>query len=131
MLEAEMMAQRLPSKENNGIDDGEKSGESAVSISAGKRLAHLQLAKFILVDFPVQIALVNYLLSWYDRSGVRCQMCLFDLEHCHADNLWHLGNIAVILFILGSAGLTMMLLMKYHKDRTLELKLTFFACLRI
>lgn len=45
-------------------------------------------------------------------------MCLFDIEHCQADNLWHLVNIAVILFILASAVLTTMLLLKFYRDRT-------------
>ncbi|CAD7923843.1 unnamed protein product, partial [Amoebophrya sp. A120] len=81
-----------------------------------KHLAYVQLAKFAICDFPVQISLVGYFLNWYDRSGMRCQMCLFDVDHCQADYLFHGVNIFVVLFILASAALTSLLLVKYHRD---------------
>eukprot|EP00392_Amoebophrya_sp_AT5.2_P008979 g9007.t1 len=81
-----------------------------------RRLAQLQLAKFVCCDFPVQISLVGYFLNWYDKSGMRCQMCLFDIDHCEVDYLFHGLNVFVVFFILGSAALTSLLLVKYHRE---------------
>lgn len=57
-------------------------------------------------------------MNRYDKTGMRCQMCLFDESTCTPDSLWHAVNIFLILFILGSAGLTSMLLVKFWRDRS-------------
>ncbi|CAD7953091.1 unnamed protein product [Amoebophrya sp. A25] len=82
-----------------------------------KQLTYVQLAKFVFCDFPVQVSLVGYFLSWYDRAGMRCQLCLFDMETCQADYIFHGVNVFVVVFILLSAVLTSLLLVKYHRDK--------------
>jgi len=85
--------------------------------SNDKTLAYAQLVKFAFCDFPTQISLVYYLVGWYDRNGMRCQMCLFDLDHCQTSYAFHGVNLFSVLFILSSAILTSLLLLKFHRDK--------------
>lgn len=79
--------------------------------------SQVQLSKFILCDFPVQISLVSYFLNWYDRAGMRCQLCLFDEAQCQPDNIFHLLNVLIIFFILTSAVVTSLLLLKFQREK--------------
>jgi len=101
-----------------------------------KALCYVQCAKFLCVDFPVQLALVHFLLSWYDKSGMRCQLCLLDPDNaCSSDSMWHFLNVFMMGFILTSAIITSMLLVKFHQESLVgpksEEQRAFTRCLQI
>lgn len=59
--------------------------------------------KFIAQDLPQQICIVAYLYAWYATNGLRCQMCLFHVEHCEEEHPLHTGNLLLLLFTALSA----------------------------
>lgn len=61
------------------------------------------LAKFILQDVPVQVCMVLYLFGWYGSSGWRCQLCLFQPQHCGDEEPFSALNLAALAGAVGSA----------------------------
>jgi hypothetical protein len=60
--------------------------------------------KYWLVDVPLQVCLVMYLYHWYRNSGMRCQLCLFDPEHCEDEHPLHFSNgLLCAVTVLSSA----------------------------
>lgn len=59
--------------------------------------------KFILQDMPQQIAMVMYLLGWYEADGLRCQLCLFRSDLCTAGHALNFVNMASLLVTLLSS----------------------------
>ncbi|CAD7961086.1 unnamed protein product [Amoebophrya sp. A120] len=49
-----------------------------------KMFTKLVLLKFLLQDLPLQLCAAVYLHAWYGQNGMRCQMCLFDEDHCNS-----------------------------------------------
>eukprot|EP00397_Hematodinium_sp_SG-2012_P043536 GEMP01048415.1.p1 GENE.GEMP01048415.1~~GEMP01048415.1.p1 ORF type:complete len:315 (+),score=44.43 GEMP01048415.1:479-1423(+) len=73
-----------------------------------KLLSIASIIKFTFADVPIQVGLVTYLLAWYDRAGLRCQLCLFSPDHCDIgeSHYLHFANMMACLFILGSCAAT-------------------------
>ena len=42
----------------------------------------IMLSKFLLQDLPMQFVIATFLYGWYGKAGLRCQLCLFDADHC-------------------------------------------------
>jgi len=72
----------------------------------GPQRFHLIVAaKFVLLDVPQQVCIVLYLLGWYEASGLRCQLCLFEPRHCVAESAFHTTNLlAILCTLLSSTG---------------------------
>lgn len=69
----------------------------------GHKFHLVVLAKFILQDLPQQLCIVLYLLGWFEATGLRCQLCLFNPQHCGADDAFHFTNSLAIMFTLLSS----------------------------
>lgn len=72
-------------------------------ISDSRRFHMIVMAKFFLQDLPQQICIVLYVLGWYEESGLRCQLCLFDVKYCSTENPFHLFNLIAFGSTLVSA----------------------------
>jgi len=72
-------------------------------VEGGKLLRRVIALKFFMQDIPQQMCIVAYLYAWYGRNGLRCQMCLFHLAHCDAEDPLHLTNALVVFFTVASA----------------------------
>jgi len=68
----------------------------------GFKFHGLVLAKFFLQDVPQQLCLVLYLLGWYEASGLRCQLCLFQPEYCRGESAFHITNTIAMACSLAS-----------------------------
>mmetsp|Transcript_22306 Transcript_22306/g.51053 ORF Transcript_22306/g.51053 Transcript_22306/m.51053 type:complete len:453 (+) Transcript_22306:137-1495(+) len=69
----------------------------------GRRFHMIVLGKFMLQDFPQQACIVLYILGWYEASGLKCQMCLFDPQHCSDEHPFHFSNAVACLCVLLSS----------------------------
>jgi len=69
----------------------------------GKRFHAIVLGKFIVQDIPQQVCIVLYVLGWYEAAGLRCQMCLFDPQHCTPEHPFHFSNAVAFLCVLLSS----------------------------
>lgn len=85
-----------------------------------RRFHLVVLAKFILQDVPQQICFVLYLFGWYEAGGLRCQLCLFDAEHCSDEDAFHFSNVVVVGLILVSSLANQLLIRPVRKRRYTE-----------
>lgn len=61
------------------------------------------VAKFFMQDVPQQVCVVLYFFGWYEASGLRCQLCLFESAYCGAEHPFHFANLVALTFTLLSA----------------------------
>merc|ERR1712226_577636 len=61
------------------------------------------MVKFLLQDVPQQLCIVLYLAGWFEASGLRCQLCLFNPAHCGDQQAFHLANLAALTCCLLSS----------------------------
>lgn len=66
--------------------------EGTARIVAGHGFHRIVAAKFALQDVPQQVCIVLYILGWYEASGLRCQLCLFNPLHCGQEDAFHFAN---------------------------------------
>lgn len=72
-------------------------------VDSCRLLRRVICVKLIAQDLPQQICVVAYLYAWYATNGLRCQMCLFYVEHCEVEHPLHTGNLLLLLFTALSA----------------------------
>jgi len=89
------------------------------------------LAKFFLQDTPQQICIVLYLLGWYEANGLRCQMCLFDPQHCVMEHPFHIANLVVITCVFLSSMANQLLIRPAFKKTYTEDDICVQYCIRI
>ncbi|CAE8605147.1 unnamed protein product, partial [Polarella glacialis] len=68
-----------------------------------RRFHSVVFAKFLLQDAPQQICVVLYLFGWYEAAGLRCQLCLFEPQHCGYEDPFHFGNTVALSCLLLSS----------------------------
>jgi len=79
-------------------------GVATQQVRAGTYRFHLVVAaKFLLQDLPQQACIVLYLYGWYEASGLRCQLCMFNAEHCGAEHPFHATNALAFACVLLSS----------------------------
>lgn len=79
------------------------------------------LVKFLVQDLPTQICIVLYLFGWYEASGLRCQLCLFEPQYCGDEHPFHWSNLIALLCCLLSSCANQILVRpavkhKYNED---------------
>lgn len=98
----------------------------------GHRFHAIIFAKFMLQDVPQQICLILYIFGWYDASGLRCQLCLFDPKHCSNEEAFHSLNVLAFGCTLMSAVANQLLLVRpVNKKEWTEDDLCFQQFLRV
>merc|ERR1712046_115954 len=87
----------------------------------GKYWFHLVVvAKFLLQDVPQQVCVILYLLGWYEAEGLRCQLCLFDMDHCGVEEPFHFANAIAFGCVLLSSVANQLLVRPIIKKRYTE-----------
>jgi len=89
------------------------------------------LAKFLVQDAPMQICIVLYLIGWYDPSGLRCQLCLFEPRHCSGEQAFNMVNLAALVCALLSAAAHQLLIRPVHRKAYTEDEVSIHYCIRI
>ncbi|CAD7970035.1 unnamed protein product [Amoebophrya sp. A25] len=86
----------------------------------GSRLfTRLAVGKFCLQDFPQQFFLGLYFHAWYAENGMRCQLCLFEPEHCELENEFPLSwQNALLLVSLVVSALSTQFLVNPSENKT-------------
>ncbi|CAE7451257.1 unnamed protein product, partial [Symbiodinium sp. CCMP2456] len=85
-----------------------------------RRFHMVVFIKFFLQDAPQQTCFVLYLFGWYEASGLRCQLCLFDSAHCSDEDGFHFANIVSIGCILLSSLANQLLIRPARKRKYTE-----------
>eukprot|EP00930_Biecheleria_cincta_P091278 TRINITY_DN80806_c0_g1_i1.p1 TRINITY_DN80806_c0_g1~~TRINITY_DN80806_c0_g1_i1.p1 ORF type:complete len:442 (+),score=58.19 TRINITY_DN80806_c0_g1_i1:87-1412(+) len=78
------------------------------------------LAKFVLQDVPQQVCIVLYFFGWYDAAGLRCQLCLFDQQHCSDESAFHFTSFVAVACCLLSALSNQLLIRPARKKKYTE-----------
>jgi len=73
------------------------------------------LAKFFVQDVPMQICIVLYLIGWYETSGLRCQLCLFQPRHCSDEQAFNVVNVVALSCALLSSISHQLLIRPVHQ----------------
>mmetsp|Transcript_4278 Transcript_4278/g.8819 ORF Transcript_4278/g.8819 Transcript_4278/m.8819 type:complete len:177 (+) Transcript_4278:2-532(+) len=71
--------------------------------------------KFFTQDLMQQGLILAYLYSWYNDGGLRCQLCLFDVQHCDDEYAFHFGNLVLIGCTLFSSVCNQLLISAKNK----------------
>merc|ERR1712232_114925 len=97
----------------------------------GKHSFHwVVLAKFVIQDIPQQVCIMLYLFGWYEASGLRCQLCLFEAEYCRYEAPFHFTNFVAFTCTLLSSCANQLLVNQFtrrHTPRTMCVCSTAFA----
>jgi len=98
----------------------------------GKHSFHwIVLAKFVAQDIPQQICIVLYLFGWYEASGLRCQLCLFEAAYCGHEEPFHFTNLVAITCTLLSSCANQLLIRPITKKKYTEDDVCMQYCVRI
>ncbi|CAE8720062.1 unnamed protein product [Polarella glacialis] len=89
-----------------------------------RRFHSVVFAKFLLQDAPQQICVVLYLFGWYEAAGLRCQLCLFEPQHCGYEDPFHFGNTVALSCLLLSSLANQLLIRPTVRRRCVGLGLT-------
>lgn len=97
----------------------------------GYKFHLLVFAKFFIQDVPQQICIVLFILGWYEASGLRCQMCLFNPGHCSEESVFGLVNSIAIACSLLSSISNQLLIRQISKKEYTEDDICIRYCVRI
>lgn len=87
--------------------------------SASHRFHALVFTKFLVHDVPQQVCIMLYALGWYEASGLRCQLCLFNPTHCVYESPFHFVNMTALgMVLLSSVSNQLLIRPAYRKHYT-------------
>ena len=69
----------------------------------GLQFHYLVGLKWLIQDMPLQITTLVYIFRWFNASGERCQLCLFDPLHCEELHPFHMSNLVLVMIVLASS----------------------------
>lgn len=69
----------------------------------GLEFHYLVGIKWLIQDMPLQITSLLYVFRWFNSSGERCQLCLFDPVHCEQLSPFHFSNLILVIIVLASS----------------------------
>jgi hypothetical protein len=75
----------------------------------GLNFHYVVAAKWALQDLPLQVVTLLYIYRWFDAAGERCQLCLFDEQHCEALSPFHFSNALLVATVLASSVVNQLL----------------------
>lgn len=84
---------------------------------ASHRFHAVVLLKFLVHDVPQQACIMLYAFGWYETSGLRCQLCLFDPVHCVYESPLGMVNLMALSLVLLSSSANQLLIRPAYRKR--------------